>query len=488
MLVCINLETYLENAANEFIIGFSVNYNVSVILPSLLLFVTTPETNPVTFTVTANGFNFTGTAFNNSSTEVSIPSTFQVESNSERNKGIYVKAEGESKIVVYGLSYHMHTSDGFLALPCSNLAVEEYEYYAMTYSGSNLPSDVLIVGCEDNTLVTTPSNAITLNRLETYLIQSSDSTGMRVTSTKPVSFFSNQRCTNVPRNHYFCDHLTEQIPPTSTWGTSFYAASLLGRNSGELFRIITAKNYTTVTVNCTTFSQVQVYNLSIAGNWQEFQIRPLSFCTIESSSPILVTQFSLGRTLDNIIGDPFMMMIPPVEHYSNNYMLNVLSNFSTNYITIYVVTEYYQPNRIFVDDTSQIVSSWTSVYCSNSLLCGYITRVSLTAGEHIVYHQDPHARIGVSAYGFSHDNSYGYPGGLKLTCKFLQLAYLLSCNTQVSFNITLHQERVLPYHFYRCYLCHFYSVNGNGNIVHKYGDIIYTLTIGGRGVTGGRRT
>ena len=399
---------------------------------SLLLFVTTPETNPVTFTVTANGFNFTGTAFNNSSTEVSIPSTFQVESNSERNKGIYVKAEGESKIIVYGLSYKQGSSDAFLALPCSNLTVEEYEYYAMTYPSrfSGHTSDVLIVGCEGNTLVTTPSSTITLNRLETYLIQSSDSTGMRITSTKPVSFFSNQKCTDIPTNITFCDYLTEQIPPTSTWGTSFYAASLLGRNSGELFRIITAKDSTTVTVNCTTFSQLQVHNLSVAGNWQEFRIHPLSFCNIESSAPILVTQFALGRELDGI-GNPFMMIIPPVEQYSNHYVLNVPSSFSTNFITIYIATEYYQPNRIFVDDTSQVGSSWTSVYCSNSVLCGYITRVSLTAGEHRLYHQDPHARIGVSAYGFSSDSAYGYPGGLKLTPiqgKFLQLAYLLLTN------------------------------------------------------------
>ena len=420
----------MENAANEFIIGFSTADELE---SSLILFVTTPETNPVTFTVTANGFSFTGTAFNNSSTEVSIPSTFQVKSNSERNKGIYVKAEGENKIVVYGLSYHMYTSDAFLALPCSNLAVEEYEYYAMTYPDRRpeFTSDVLIVGCEDNTLVTTPSNTITLNRLETYLIKSSDSTGMRITSTKPISFFSNQECSDIPTySRSACDHLTEQLPPTSTWGTSFYAASLLGRNSGELFRIIIAKDSTTVTVNCTTFSQVQVYNLYVAGNWQEFQICPLSFCTIESSSPILVIQFALGFELDSI-GDPFMMMIPPVEQYSNNYVFKALSSFSTNYITIYVATEYYQPNRIFVDDTSQVVSSWTSVYCSNGLLCGYITRVSLTAGEHRVYHQDSHARIGVSAYGFSRGNSYGYPGGLKQACKFLQSADLLSCNTTI---------------------------------------------------------
>ena len=456
LYVCINLETILENAANEFIIGFTVNFNLSIISPSLLLFVTTPETNPVTFTVTANGFSFTGTAFNDSSTEVSIPSTFQVESDSERNKGIYVKAEEESKVVVYGLSHRSGSSDTFLALPCSNLAVEEYEYYAMTYPDTKpkFTSDVLIVGCEDNTLVTTPSNTITLNKLETYLIQSSDSTGMRITSTKPVSFFSNQQCTDIPTNITGCDHLTEQLPPTSTWGTSFYAASLLGRNTGELFRIIAAENSTTVRVNCTTFSQAQVYNLSVAGNWQEFEIRPLSFCNIESSAPILVTQFALGRGLDGM-GDPFMMMIPPVEQYSNNYVLKAPSSFSTNYITIYVATKYYQPNRIFVDDTSQVSSSWTSVYCSNSLLCGYITRVNLTAGEHRVYHHNPHARIGVSAYGFNITNSYGYPGGLKLQCKFLQLAYLLHnyiFTNEASF-ILFHQDRVLSYHLYYCRYC-----------------------------------
>ena len=94
----------LESAANEFLIGFSANLVEGNQVPSLQLFVTTPETNPVTFTVTANGFSFTGTTTSNSSTMVNLPSTLQILSNTERNKGIYVKAEGESKIVLYGLS------------------------------------------------------------------------------------------------------------------------------------------------------------------------------------------------------------------------------------------------------------------------------------------------------------------------------------------------------------------------------------------------
>ena len=415
----------MESAANEFFVGFTRNSEGGP--PTLQFFVSTPEPNPVSFTVTASGFRFSGVAISNSATVVNLPNTFQVQSTSERNKGIHIKAEQQRKLVVYGLSYHQFTSDAFLALPCNSLAVDEYEYYGMIYPDRRpqLTSDILIVGCENSTVVTTPSGTVILNQLETYLIQRADTTGMRITSTKPVSFFSNHECTDVPINRPWCDHLTEQLPPTSTWGTSFFLANLEGRRSGEVIRIIAAEASATVRVNCTTFSQVQVFSLSAAGNWRELQINPPSFCNIESSVPILVTQFASGYHIDSV-GDPFMMIIPPVEQYSNNYVLNVLSSFSTNFITIYVAARYYQPERIFVDSTSQINSAWTAVYCSSGTICGYITRVSLSAGEHRLYHQDSNAKVGVSAYGFNAYNSYGYPGGIELTpvqCEYIFYKY-----------------------------------------------------------------
>ena len=415
----------MDSSANEFFLGFSRNLfqEPSRRRPTLSLFVTTAELIRVRFVVTASGFSFSGMATNNSTTVVSLPNTLQVDSAAERNKGIHIKAEGERKIVVYGLLYYSLTADAYLALPCSSLAVDEYEYYGRTYPW--LTSDILLVGCEDNTVITTPSTTFTLNRLETYLISSADTTGMRVTSTNPVSFFSNEECTNIPAGISGCDHLTEQIPPTATWGSSFFAASLLGRTSGEIFRVLTSRDSTTVTVNCTTFNQVQTYTLSAAGNWQEFMIRPLSFCNIESTAPVLLVQFGLGNRID-MVGDPFMSMIPPVEQYSNSYVFNALPEFSTNYITIYVATKYYQPDQIFVDSISQEGTTWTAVYCSNGVLCGYISRVALTPGDHRLLHQDSNARIGVSAYGFRFRNSYGYPGGLRVTrvqCK-------LSCHNQ----------------------------------------------------------
>ena len=380
------------------------------------MFVTTPEPTPVDFSVTTlTGFSFNGTAIRQSTTNVTLPFSLQVQDSTERNKGVYIKAEGNKRIVVYGLNYQRGTSDAFVALPCERSTVDQYEYYALTYNGlPRYPSTILIVACEDNSTITTPSTTITLNRQQTYLIREfQDLSGTRVVSTKPISFFSGHRCTNIPTGVRYCDILTEQVPPTNTWGRFFLGASFLGKSSGALYRVLTASDSTTVTVNCTTMAQPTIYTLSTAGSWQEFEALANSFCSIESNNPVLVMEFAKGFTLDNT-GDPFMTMIPPVEQYSNNYVFNVLSEFTTNYITVYVAPEYFQPERIFVDDSNLLTDSWTAVYCSTGTLCGYVTRQSLTAGEHRLYHTDADARIGVSAYGFNSANSYGYPGGLQL--------------------------------------------------------------------------
>ena len=364
---------------------------------------------------TLTGFSFNGTATRQSTTNVALPFTFQVRSNTERNKGIHIKAEGNKRIVVYGLNYHQFSSDAFVALPCERSTVDQYEYYALTYyADCCAPSTILMVACEDNTTITTPTTTVTLNRQQTYLIRESrDLSGTKVVSTKPISFFSGHECTRIPAGINACDILTEQVPPTNTWGSFFLGASFLGKSSGALYRVLTASDSTTVTVNCTTMARPTTYTLSTAGSWQNFSVLSNSFCSIESNNPVLVMEYGRGFDLDNT-GDPFMTMIPPVEQYSNNYVFNVLPEFGTNYITIYVAPEHFQPERTFVDNSSLLTASWTAVYCSTGTLCGYVTGRNLSAGEHRLYHTDADARVGVSAYGFNRYNSYGYAGGLQL--------------------------------------------------------------------------
>ena len=434
----------LESMSSDYLVAFGRN-DIGGGISNLTLFITSIEPDPVIVNIESlRGFNFTGVVTQNSPLTIHVPEFFQVTSITQRDKGIRISA-GKSKLSVYGRNYMAYTSDAFLALPCEHIAVGKYEYYGVTYSdGSTRPSHILIVGCEDNTVFQIGSDIIHLSKMETYLWEgTNDITGTKIVSNRPTAVFSGHQCTFIPLDIRYCDHLTEQVPPTAKWGNNFLSASLSGRSSGDIYRMIASENSTNVVVNCSTFSQLQTHYLTLAGFWQEFNTSDESFCSISSDKPLLLMQFSLGFNADRVTGDPFMMMIAPVEQFRSNYILSAFPEFPTNYITIYVSPDDYHPESIVVDDTDLQNAVWNTVYCSNATICGYVAYVTLTPGEHQVFHRDVSAHIGVSVYGFSAFNSYGYPGRpIPIQCKYL---YFVLCvqNIVITGNITLLPEMIL---------------------------------------------
>ncbi|XP_064407631.1 uncharacterized protein LOC135352375 isoform X3 [Halichondria panicea] len=374
----------------------------------LFLFITNPESSAVNFRVTP--INISGNV-SNSSTSVNVPPSFEVLSVNERNKGILVEADG--KVNVYGLSFEPYSADAYLALPCSKMAVDEYEYYGISYDIYIFPNVILFVACENETVVKFNSSTITLNSMETYQIASDhDLTGTRITSSKPLSVFSGSDCASVPQDINYCDHLVEQVPPTVTWGSKFLVASLDGRSSGERIRVLSARA-ASVAVNCNTNVSVSEFQLQSGGSFREFEIPINSFCSIESTSPVLVTQYAYGRESDGV-GDPFMMIIPPIEQFTNNYVIEAFLLFrGSNYVTVYVSSEFFQTEQILLDNS--IVTGWRNVVCSSGEICGHISRTSVSTGAHSIRHQNSSAILGVSVYGFDTTNSYGYPGGMRLS-------------------------------------------------------------------------
>ena len=155
------------------------------------------------------------------------------------------------------------------------------------------------------------------------------------------------------------------------------------------------------------------------------------FCSLQASNPILLVQFAIGRSREpSEYGDPFMMMIPPVQQYRNNYTFVTQSNFE-NAISITVETEFFYPEDIVLNGSSLSGANWTEIYCSTQTVCGYATRVSLDVGQNFIYHRDPTARLGTFVYGFIKYFSYGYPAGMQLNptsgkiwhCHWLMLVF-----------------------------------------------------------------
>ncbi len=129
---------------------------------------TNPEASAVNFTVSPINISWN---VSTSSTRVNVPLSLEVLSANERNKGILVEADGN--INVYGLSSASGSADAYLALPCIIMEVDEYEYYGISYDtiSSGYPSVLLLVACENETVVKFNSSIITLNSMETYQIE-----------------------------------------------------------------------------------------------------------------------------------------------------------------------------------------------------------------------------------------------------------------------------------------------------------------------------
>ena len=458
--------------ANEFIIGFMENAIVSTATDTLPLLITTDEPCPVNFTVEATNpqFLMTGIATYGSITTLQLPKDVTIMSDSQRNKGIHVKAEGDKTISVYGSNHEVVSSDTFTALPCIDYPVtlvngrrQRHRYHIFSGSSTAISSSqFLIISCRDNTEIRLiPSQSIqipfdietqtrivaagqratfNLDRLQTYMVQSrQDLTGTVVVSDYPIAVFTGHQCGNVPVGARRCEFFVEAVPSHFTWGTLFFTAPFAGRRSGEIVRIAALnRDLTVVNVTCSTRGlqpspgNFTTTNLT-ANEGFSFTTGPDDFCCIESSQPILVMQYATGASTDpgNDFSDPFLMTVPPVQQYANNFTIassdSVGAGFTETYLNILVSAQFFDNTRESRNsirlNNARASGTWSAIYCASRTICGYGTQISLSPEVSNVFHLDSTAGIGVLVYGYGTGVSYGYPAGFKLepiTCECYQ--------------------------------------------------------------------
>ncbi|RZL04958.1 MAG: hypothetical protein EOO62_20175, partial [Hymenobacter sp.] len=318
------------------------------------------------------------------------------------------------EVTVYGLNRMTATTDAYLALPTDVLGTQ---YINLGYLNSDLTNvmgtQFAIVGTVNGTVVTiTPTvtagtrlvnvpYTITLNQGQTYLLRStgvypSDLSGTIISSTQPIAVFGSNKCANVPHDHFACDHLVEQLPPTTAWGKQFVSVPLKTRLNGDTFRFLAATNNTQVRVNGTlvaTLNRGQYHERIIAGSAQ-----------IVATEPVLVAQYSNGSSYDGVVSDPFMMLIPPLEQFLGSYTVTTpASGFSGNYIN--VVAPNAAVGTVRLDGAVVAASSFSAVGSS-----GYSTaQLTVSLGAHQL--MGGIYPIGAFVYGFDTYDSYGYPGG-----------------------------------------------------------------------------
>ena len=227
-----------------------------------------------------------------------------------------------------------------------------------------------------------------------------DLTGSLVQSNAPIAVFSGHNCAYVPDvNTKACNILTEQIPPMSTWGRTFGVGALEGRSRSTV-RVLARHDSTQVTVNGAHVATLR------GGEYHE-QRHLVGDAIIITSRPSLVAQFSQGFDNGDNVGDPMMLLVPPMEQFDNVYAIATPALGSwRNYVNVIVRRDDVEDLRI---DAHPVDQTRFRDLAGSEYVIG---RIEISHGTHVVTGSAP---FGLYQYGLGYDESaydaYGNSGG-----------------------------------------------------------------------------
>lgn len=435
-----------DSKGTDFWLMFNANFST----PELSLFITGDIATNGVVSVPGLGFSVPFSLVPGVVTTVVVPVGAQVTAlDAVTNQGIHVVANAE--VTVYGLNRLQFSTDAFLGLPTDILGTD---YINLGYRNTNVvnASQFGIVAAQGGTVVTiTPSApaggraagvpyTILLNQGQTYQLRTTnaapaDLSGTLISSTAPIAVFGGHQCANIPAGAVACDHIVEQLPPTTTWGKAFVTMPLATRTLGDTFRVLASVNGTVVSVNganVATLNRGQFHEQIITGP-----------ARVTATQAVLLAQYSNGTSFDGVTSDPFEMLIPPFEQFLAAYTVTTpASGFAINFINIVV------PNAavgsVTLDGAAVPAASYTAI--AGSAFSG--AQLPVAVGSHNLAGPLP---FGAFMYGFASADSYGYPGGMSLAQVAVVTSLTLSpktashpVNTQQCVNATLRDQNSLP--------------------------------------------
>jgi len=349
---------------------------------------------------------------------------------------IYVSAD--VPIICYGMNHKRYSADAFLALPRHTA---DMHYMVMSYPNSSVTSSLqerssefAVAAWEDSTIVTINPSTVTssgtvgtmqflLNQFECIQVQSDpftvlgDITGTTITSNKPVAVYGGHERAEVPvgytvplTNNTSRDHLAEQLPPTTKWGTKFVTSSYFRdtKNTQEdLVRVLARDNDTRVMIDG---NQVALLN---AGQYYDKLI--VGPALIETSGLALVGMYAHTALKDTGAGDPFLAIVPPVEQFYHAFTFFISDDpvYTDQHVLIF--TERSGVNGIFLDGVNLPAIAFTDIPGSLGGAQFSYADVILTGGIHRVRTNNPDEKgIAIVAYGWGQVDSYGYTAGALL--------------------------------------------------------------------------
>ncbi len=251
----------------------------------------------------------------------------------------------------------------------------------------------------------------------------SDLTGTVVTSDNPVAVYTGNECQFVPHIAWACDHMEEQLFPTSSWASQYIAGRMKPTqyNHKNIYKILALSDGTELDIRpADVVNELPEY----AGDDSKLTCaRTLNAgetCMIETdrdfvvlSGPgnrVLLGEFIVGQCYDayeyedcSAYGDPSYILVPPVEQYRKQYVFLTPDTYNKDYINILAKSADVE----ILLDGQPLTSSFDQVEGINA----FVLRKQIDDGTHVLTASSP---VGLIVYGYDEFVSYAYPAGLDL--------------------------------------------------------------------------
>ena len=370
---------------------------------------------------------------------------------SDRYKGIRIRSTSENPISVLVATSLVPQHNAFSWYKShQNQEIgskENFEYFALStdYNGqllNNRRSELLLIGNHNSTVISiTPTQTVhlpqdaqdpssdlvsvapgsiynvTLHQFQTLLVfnLTHDITGTRIVSNKPLTVLTGHQCAQIPTHFSYCDPIHVQVPPSFLWGQKFILSPFAGRKSEQYYKLVTAKEDTTIAYKCGNSAAIELAFQS-AGHGKYLNFSAGSYCSLVATKPIFIVQLGAGYTADNYDGGPVMTVVSPTSRHVNSVSFLSLPfgwAFPSSFISITVLKKHFNNHSIFLDGNA-VQCSWNAVY-DTSGIAGYVCSLRMSdyvygsyTAKHIVYHCEEDGLLSVVAYGWNNDGVGGW--------------------------------------------------------------------------------
>ena len=379
----------------------------------------------------------TVTVANTETAIVPIPRELRLIGTEKQSKAIIITATAD--VVVFALNNQTESCGGYMAHPVDSLGTN---YYAMAWwpaPRSNNFAQIAVASTDDANLITftfPPNRGISvvysghaytsdeqlIVRIEqNQVIQLqemnfADLSGTQIEAIKPIAVFSGNTLTNV-NSRDSVDMVIEQLPNVNTWGERFVIAPIPGRRVGDVIKVVAMEENTKISL-----SSGEVIELLTKGDHDNINIPSESITQVVSDKPILLAQF-VGSTEGNDVGQPSMMIMPPMQQYLGFYRFIVPNYFQDSFLLL--VAERDIVSGFVLDGEAISTTGWNSLTDSVSTSIR-IKTISLRSGSHVVIHSNDEP-FGAFIYGVAQNRcSYTYAAGQCLESLVVCMIWLSS--------------------------------------------------------------